>query len=77
VLTKLMKNSLGGNSKTTIIGCISGKKEFMGETISTLLFLERAKSLKNQAVVNDEVEGSSEALKNRINELNQKISSLE
>lgn len=47
ILTKLLKDSIGGNSMTTFIGMISAQKTWLSETISTLLFLDRLKSVKN------------------------------
>lgn len=47
ILTKVLKDSLGGNAKTIIIGTISADEVQICETISTLLFLERAKKVKN------------------------------
>jgi len=45
VLTKLLKDSLGGNSRTMFIGTVSAKGEWVAETISTLIFLERTKKV--------------------------------
>ncbi len=58
-LAKLLKNSLGGNSKTFIIATLSSKITEYSETLSTLRFAENAKKVKNQAFKNEEVEGNS------------------
>mmetsp|Transcript_20150 Transcript_20150/g.3290 ORF Transcript_20150/g.3290 Transcript_20150/m.3290 type:complete len:134 (-) Transcript_20150:913-1314(-) len=42
-LTFLLKDSLGGNSKTCMIACISPSNTAFGETLSTLKFAQRAK----------------------------------
>ena len=68
-LTFILKNSLGGNSKTLIIANVSPSKLNYLETISTLEFAKRAKMMKNEAVVNDSVEGSFESLQNEIKTL--------
>ncbi|KAL3897622.1 MAG: hypothetical protein SGCHY_003288 [Lobulomycetales sp.] len=50
-LTKLLANSLGGNSKTIMIGAISPAHDAYEDTLSTLRFL--AKGIKNVATVNE------------------------
>ena len=52
VLTKLLKESLGGNAFLTIIICASMAQENAEETYSSLEFGERAKMVKNTAIVN-------------------------
>lgn len=54
-LTHLLKDSLGGNSKTCIIANISPANSNLHETISTLCFAQSAKLIKNKAVVNEEL----------------------
>lgn len=54
-LTHLLTDSLGGNCKTTLIACISPALESYAESLSTLKFANRAKNIKNDAVVNDDV----------------------
>lgn len=44
-LTRLLQDSLGGNTRTTIIACISPLAEQMNETVSTLHFADRAKKV--------------------------------
>jgi hypothetical protein len=51
-LTHLLKDSLGGNSQTVIICTLNPNQMAIRETISTLKFAERAKKIKNKAVVN-------------------------
>ncbi|RUS18586.1 hypothetical protein BC937DRAFT_88595 [Endogone sp. FLAS-F59071] len=52
VLTWLLKDSLGGNSKTTMIAAISPAD--YDETLSTLRYADQAKKIKNKAVVNED-----------------------
>jgi hypothetical protein len=40
---------------TTFIGMISSQKMWVSETISTLLFLERLKSVKNVVEINEKI----------------------
>ena len=53
-LTFLLRDSLGGNSKTTIIAAITPAQANVSETLSTLKFAQRAKLIKNKAVINEE-----------------------
>ncbi|KAK2174589.1 hypothetical protein NP493_790g01014 [Ridgeia piscesae] len=55
VLTKLLKNALGGNSKTIMIAALSPADINYGETLSTLRFASRAKAMKTKAVVNEDL----------------------
>ena len=51
-LTRVLQESLGGNSRTTLIINISTSNSNARETLSTLRFGTRAKKIKNQAVIN-------------------------
>lgn len=53
VLTKLLQNALGGNSKTIMIAALSPADINYDETLSTLRYADRAKQIKNRAVVNE------------------------
>ena len=46
VLTKLLRNALGGNAKTALIAAISPAAANFGDTLSTLRFADRAKQIK-------------------------------
>ncbi|XP_033624378.1 kinesin-like protein KIF28P [Asterias rubens] len=54
VLTKLLKNALGGNSKTIMIAALSPADINYEETLSTLRYADRAKQIKTSAVVNED-----------------------
>ncbi|KAJ2959256.1 hypothetical protein NQZ79_g5221 [Umbelopsis isabellina] len=54
VLTWLLKDSLGGNSKTAMIAAISPASDNYEETLSTLRYADQAKKIKNKAVVNED-----------------------
>ena len=54
-LTRLLKESLGGNSKTSLIACISPSQDSFSETLSTLHFACKAKLVRNQMVKNCEI----------------------
>jgi hypothetical protein len=47
-LTQLLKDSLGGNSKTLMIACVPPMKEHVKETVSTLRYASRAKFVTNK-----------------------------
>ena len=50
----MLQDSLGGNSKTVMCASISSADSNYVETISTLRYAGRAKSIQNHAHVNDE-----------------------
>lgn len=54
VLTWLLKDSLGGNSKTAMIATVSPAADNYNETLSTLRYADRAKNIINHAVVNED-----------------------
>lgn len=62
-LTFLLKDSLGGNSKTFIIANISPSILAVSETLSTLKFAQRAKLIRNSAVINEDTSGTVQMLK--------------
>ncbi|OMJ09198.1 Kinesin heavy chain [Smittium culicis] len=72
-LTRILQESLGGNSRTTLIINCSPSSFNSSETISTLRFGTRAKSIKNKAKVNQEY--SPEELKLMVKKLNSKVTS--
>jgi len=72
-LTFLLKDSLGGNSRTYMIAALSPASTNHGETLSTLYFAQRAKMIKNKAQVNEESSGNIEALKKEIKRLKEDL----
>jgi len=54
-LTRILTESLGGNSRTCLIICCAPELSHSQESISTLRFGERAKKVKNHAVRNEEM----------------------
>ena len=73
-LTHLLRNSLGGNAQTYIIACVSPHERCFAETLSTLRFAQRAKLIRNHAVVNEStLAGSSSALLAEIAKLRQEL----
>jgi hypothetical protein len=55
-LTRILEDSLGGNCKTTMMAMISPALEAYVESLSTLKFANRAKNIKNEAHVNEDLD---------------------
>ncbi|KAG2495498.1 hypothetical protein HYH03_006442 [Edaphochlamys debaryana] len=53
-LTCLLKHSLGGNSLTLMLACLSPADRFMEENASTLDYAARARRITNQVAVNED-----------------------
>uniref|UniRef100_A0A4W3GPV7 Kinesin family member 21B n=1 Tax=Callorhinchus milii TaxID=7868 RepID=A0A4W3GPV7_CALMI len=53
-LTRLLQDSLGGNSRTIMIACISPSDRDFMETLNTLKYANRARNIKNKVVVNQD-----------------------
>lgn len=53
-LTRLLQDSLGGNTKTVMIAAISPADYSYDETLSTLRYASRAKAIKNKPRVNED-----------------------
>ncbi len=53
VLTRLLQDALGGNSKTIMIAALSPADVNYDETLSTLRYADRAKKIKNSVVKNE------------------------
>ncbi|PAV64803.1 hypothetical protein WR25_01035 [Diploscapter pachys] len=53
-LTRLLQDSLGGNSRTLMIACVSPSDCDFVETLNTLKYANRAKNIKNKIVANQD-----------------------
>ncbi|KAK5648918.1 hypothetical protein RI129_003810 [Pyrocoelia pectoralis] len=69
-LTRLLKDSLGGNSITLMIACVSPADYNLEETVSTLRYADRARQIKNKPVVNEDPKAAE------INRLNKLVAQL-
>ncbi|KAJ3842253.1 kinesin domain-containing protein [Lentinula raphanica] len=56
-LTRLLQDSLGGNAHTLMIACVSPAEWNAAETVNTLKYANRARNIKNRAVVNEKEDG--------------------
>ncbi|XP_060240986.1 kinesin-like protein KIF15 isoform X2 [Meriones unguiculatus] len=75
-LTFLLRDSLGGNAKTAIIANVHPGSRCFGETLSTLNFAQRAKLIKNKAVVNEDTQGNVSQLQAEVKRLKEQLSQL-
>ncbi|KFV56608.1 Kinesin-like KIF21A, partial [Gavia stellata] len=53
-LTRLLQDSLGGNSQTLMIACVSPSDRDFMETLNTLKYANRARNIKNKVMVNQD-----------------------
>ena len=51
-LTRILQDSLGGNSRTSMIACISPAEFNFDESLNTLKYASRARNIKNKPIVN-------------------------
>lgn len=76
-LTRLLKDSLGGNIMTVMIACISPSNICIDETISTLKYASRARRIKKKISKNvKEVEGHQTEYKDIIDSLRMEVEEL-
>lgn len=61
-LTRLLQDSLGGNSHTLMLACISPSITDYTETLNTLKYANRARNIQNRVEINVDYEGSPEEL---------------
>ena len=81
-LTRILQESLGGNSKTMMLVACSPAQVHAPETHSTMRFATRAKRVRNAAVVNrvltaDQLASANAALKLELNAARARITALE
>ena len=51
-LTRMLQDSLGGNSRTVMIACVSPADVNTEESLNTLRYADRARQIRNRPVVN-------------------------
>ena len=72
-LTFLLKDTWGGNSKTCLVATVSPSGSSLSETVSTLTFAQRAKLIKNNAILNEDTCGTVAALQAEVAKLRSKL----
>lgn len=72
-LTFLLQDSLGGNAKLAMVCAISPSQSCRSETFSTLRFAQRAKAVKNKAVVNEVMQDDVNFLREVIRQLRDEL----
>uniref|UniRef100_A0A672ZNQ4 Kinesin family member 15 n=1 Tax=Sphaeramia orbicularis TaxID=375764 RepID=A0A672ZNQ4_9TELE len=72
-LTFLLRDSLGGNAKTYIIANVHPGSKCFGETLSTLHFAQRAKLIKNKAIINEDTQGNVRQLQAEVKKLKEQL----
>jgi hypothetical protein len=69
-LTRILQDSLGGNSRTTMIACISPSESNYEETLTSIKYASRARNIKNKPIVNRDANSMLiEALRNQVTSL--------
>lgn len=53
-MTRLLQDSLGGNSLTLMLACVSPADSNLDETMNTLRYADRARKIKNKPVINQD-----------------------
>ncbi|KAJ6423763.1 hypothetical protein OIU84_024689 [Salix udensis] len=72
-LTHLLRESLGGNAKLTVLCNISPNNRNNGETLRTLRFGQRVKFIKNDPVINEISEDDVNDLSDQIRQLKEEL----
>eukprot|EP00249_Psilotum_nudum_P001711 c14348_g1_i1 orf=1037-4090(-) len=74
-LTRLLQDSLGGNSRTIMIACISPTDTNREETLNTLKYANRARNIQNKPIVNrDPLKAEMQRLRQQLELLQGEIS---
>nr|CAD7588485.1 unnamed protein product [Timema genevievae] len=69
-LTRLLQDSLGGNSLTLMIACVSPADYNLQETLSTLRYADRARHIKNKPIINQDPQAAEiSRLKQQLQEM--------
>lgn len=73
-LTRLLQDSLGGNSQTVMIACVSPSDRDFMETLNTLKYANRARNIKNKVMINqDRTSQQINSLRNEITRLQMEL----
>ncbi|QCE01788.1 kinesin family member 15 [Vigna unguiculata] len=72
-LTRLLQESLGGNAKLSLICSISPDNKNTGETLRTLRFGQRVRTIRNEPVINEIKEDDVNDLSDQIRQLKEEL----
>ncbi|RHZ55274.1 hypothetical protein Glove_417g31 [Diversispora epigaea] len=78
-LTRLLQDSLGGNSQTLMLACVSPADYNFIETLNTLKYANRARNIKNKVSVNESFAGNAaevHQLRGLVNKLRAEVQQL-
>jgi len=77
-LTRMLQDSLGGNSRTLMVACVSPADASFEETLNTLKYANRARNIKNAPVVNiaEEADPAPDAQEQEIGRLRKELERL-
>ncbi|ORZ29754.1 hypothetical protein BCR44DRAFT_1418978 [Catenaria anguillulae PL171] len=78
-LTRLLQDSLGGNSQTLMLACVSPADTNFQETLSTLKYANRARNIKNKVQINPQQGANSvevQQLRTQISRLKLELATL-
>ncbi|CAE7652453.1 KIF6 [Symbiodinium pilosum] len=75
MMTSVLRDSLGGNCRTTMVGCIAAEASNIPESISTCRFAQRVAQITNNARVNEELDPNLliSRLKKEVAELKEEV----
>ena len=75
MLTSVLRDSLGGNSITSMIATVSLEPANIQESLATCRFAQRVAKIKNEAVLNEELDPSLQIqrLKREVNQLKEQL----
>jgi len=77
-ITRLLKDSLGGNSRTLMITCVSPSSDSFEETLNALKYAKRARDIQNRPIVNkDVIELEMQRMESEILQLRQQLKTRE
>ncbi|KAL4708259.1 hypothetical protein ACJJTC_016308 [Scirpophaga incertulas] len=69
-LTRILQDSLGGNSLTLMVACVSPADYNLDETVSTLRYADRARRIRNKPIINQDAKAAEIVrLNHLVNEL--------
>ncbi|KAL0020541.1 hypothetical protein WJX79_010459 [Trebouxia sp. C0005] len=68
-LTRLLQDSLGGNSRTLMVACVTTADTYLEESLNTLKYANRARDIKNKPKINRERAGLMQGIQGDLQHL--------